>query len=204
MRQLGDVSGSLRQFVDETQARAIVAALRQGVTLATQAVNYMTPTTLSEAFLATPIGWLVRWASPEYAAQLISDHKKAALKNIRDTIPLIDKLGGEWFQAAKTGIPAPDGTDNWIEWKRKAGLIADALQDYVEYQSDASLIFNLPQFVADLVISTANCVTNPEKCMDGPGIPDLPIPWWVWAGAGGVALIGGAYVFNTFAPRRRN
>lgn len=200
MWRLGGVYDNVKEVVNEAQARAIVAGLRRGVTLATAGVNYLTPTTLSEAFLATPLGWLVRWASPDYAAQLISDHKKAALKNIADTVPLINKLDGEWFQAAKTGIPASDGTATWTEWRRKALLIADALQDYVSYQSQA---MNLIQLAGDLVISTVNCVTNPGSCMEGPGVPDIPIPWWVYAGLAGVGLIGGAYVFNTFAPRRR-
>lgn len=198
---LGEGPSGIREFVDEASARAIVAALRQGVTLSTQAVNYLTPTTVSELFLSTPLGWLIRWASPEYAQQLVSDHKKAALKNIADTNKLIDKLAGEWFQAAKTGIPASDGTATWTEWKRKARIIADSLQAYAEYQSDASLVYNLPRLVADLTISVVNCTTNPERCMEGPGIPDLPIPGWVkWIGAG-VAAVGGAYVFNTVFRR---
>jgi hypothetical protein len=200
MWRLGGIYEGIKETVSEAQARAIVAGLRQGASIATTAVNYLTPTTLSEAFLATPIGWLVRWASPEYAAQLISDHKKAALKNIADTIPLINKLDGEWFQAAKTGVPASDGTATWTEWRRKAILVANALQAYVEYQSQP---LNLVRLAADLVISVVNCATNPGSCMEGPGIPKIPIPWWIWAGAAGGALLGGAYIFNTFAPRRR-
>jgi hypothetical protein len=194
---------TIKEIVNESQARAIVYALRQGVTLARNAVNYLSPTTLSEAFLSTPLGIVIRWASPSYAEQLLSDHKRAALKNIADTNILIDKLAGEWFDAAKTGIPAPDGTDNWTEWRRKAMLIADSLQDYVEYQSDASLIYNAPQLISEFVISLVNCATNPTACMEGPGIPKIPIPWWAWAGGIGVAAIGVSYVFNTFAPRRR-
>lgn len=191
----------VREFVNEASARAIVAALRQGVTLARNAVNYLSPTTLSEAFLATPIGWLIRWASPDYAEQLLSDHKRSALKNIADTIPLIDKLDGVWFQAAKSGTPSPDGLSTWSQWRENAWLISDALQDYVTYQRDASLLFNAPKLISDLVISVVNCVTNPERCMEGPGIPDLPIPDWVkWLGVG-VALVGGAYVYNTFFGR---
>ena len=201
MWSLGTYSDTVREIVDEAQARAIIVGLRAGVNYARAAVNYLTPTTLSEAFLATPIGLLIRWASPDYANQLLSDHKKAALKAIDDTVPLIDKLAGEWWNGAATGIPAPDGTATWTEWKRKAGLIASALQAYVAYQPTVGP--NLVRLVADLTITVVNCVTNPEKCLKGPGIPSLPIPTWAWVGAGAVALLGGAYVFNTFAPRRR-
>lgn len=197
----GAPPGGIREFVDEAQARAIVAALRQGVTLARASINYLSPTTLSEAFLSTPLGWLVRWASPEYAEQLLSDHKKSSLKNVADTVPLIDKLDGVWFDAAKTGVPSPDGLATWSKWKENAGLVADALRAYVQYQRDASLAFNAPRLIADLTISIVNCITNPERCMEGPGIPKLPIPWWVtWAGVG-AALVGGAYIYNSFFRR---
>lgn len=192
---------TIKEVVNEAQARAIVYALREGMKLARNAVNYLSPTTLPEVLLATPWGWAVRWAFPDVAARLVSEHKQAALKNIADEAPRIDKLAGEWFQAAKTGIPSPDGLRTWTQWRENAWWIADALQDYVKYQSNASVLFNAPQLIVDLVISTVNCATNPLACA-GRGLPQLPIPGWVWAVAAGAALIGGAYVFNTFAPRR--
>ena len=189
----------IREFVDEAQARAIVAALRQGVAIATNAINYLTPTTIFETFLATsPLGWLVRWASPDYANQLISEHKKSALKNVADTIPLIDKLAGEWFEAAKTGIPAPNGLATWTKWRDNAQLVANALKDYVKYQVSASVYFNAPKLIADMVITAVNCATQPERCGEGlPTVPDL-VPWWVKGIGVGAALVAGAYVFNTF------
>lgn len=198
MWALGDASSAIREIVDEAQARAIIAALRKGVTLADAAVYALTPTTLPEAILDGPLGPLIRWASPEYAASLISDHKKAALKAIKDTIPLINKLEGEWWQAAKTGVPASDGTATWTEWKRKALLVAEALQSYVDYQIGASWI-NLIQLSKDLVVRSANCTIDPASCVPPPS----SWPWYVWLGAGSAALLGGAYLFNTFAPRRR-
>ena len=96
---------TIREIVDEAQAHAIIYALREGVKLARNAVNYLTPTTLSEAFLSTPLGWLIRWALPDYAEQLLSEHKQSALGNIANTIPLIDKLDTVWFNAAKNSDP---------------------------------------------------------------------------------------------------
>lgn len=192
----------IREFVNEAQAKAIVAALRQGVTIANNAINYLTPTTIFETFLAwTPLGWAVRLASPEYANQLISEQKGSALKNVADTIPLIDKLGGVWFEAAKTGISAPDGLSTWTKWKENAELIADALKSYVDYQASAAVYFNAPKLIADMVITVVNCITQPEKC--GVGLPKTPdlVPWWVKGIGIGAGLVAGAYVFNTVFRR---
>ena len=159
-------------------------------------MNYLTPTTILETILAwTPLGWLIRFAAPEEAEEALSDHKRSALAVIANTVPLIDKLAGEWFEAAKTGVPASDGTATWTEWRRKALLIADSLKAYVQYQQSASIAFNAPRLLADLVISFVNCTTNPLQCAGR--VPEV-LPWWVNGLGIGAALLGGAYVYNTF------
>lgn len=194
-----DVASAIRETVDEAQAKAILAGLREGVAVARFAVNNLTASTVGEVFLNTPIGQLIRWASPEYAEQLVSDQKKAALKAIDDTNGLIDKLASEWWNGAATGVSAPDGTATWTEWKRKAAVIADSLQDYVQYQVGGSMLTNLPRLVADLIIRTVNCLTDPASCVP----PVSAWPWYLWAGAGAIGLFTGAYLVNTFAPRRK-
>lgn len=173
------------EVVDEARAKIAIEGLRQALRAATIAVNSLTPTTLPEAFLNTPLGIVIRYLSPDLAASMISDHKKAALKALQVDGQRIDRLAGEWWDAAKRGQDADGATFSWSIWVDYARTILSDIVAQVKYQAGANVFVNAARFISDVVATIVKMVVNAEL----PKVPASAVPWWVWA-AGGVVAAG--------------